>query len=217
VAGESFHSVVSVSDIFVGQDGSADFQVHVQMPLEASQDFKANWDSRSDSSKEKFFDNLQATFAQGGKITDRRVKGLENRYGPVEFDFKYTAPHVYQTANDMVLLKEEQQGEVPDFSQDSRAYPVFIPINSLIINRNTYHIPESLKADFVPQDYSLSTSFMQASVKYTKGDGSITVGSEYHLKRGLIAAQNLGDVKRFRDELDKKGRIYIVLKKRAKA
>src|SRR5208282_1633521 len=93
-ADESFHSVVSTSDIILSDDGSASFQVHVKMPVEASEDFKSGWDSSSDSSKQKFFDNLQATFAQGGKITDRNVKGLENRYGPVEFDFKYTASKV---------------------------------------------------------------------------------------------------------------------------
>ncbi len=142
--------MVSVSDITLNDDGSANFHVHVKMPVEASEDFKTSWDSSSDSSKQKFFDNLQATFAQGGKITDRDVKGLENRYGPVEFDFKYAASKIYQVANDMVLLKEEQQGDVPDFSEDTRHYPIFVPTNSLIINRNTYHIPDSLKINFIP-------------------------------------------------------------------
>ena len=161
VADGSFHSVVSTSDITLSDDGSANFQVHVKMPVEASEDMKSSWDASSDSSKQKFFDNLQATFAQGGKITDHDVKGLENRYGPVEFNFKYAASHVYQVANDMVLLKEEQQGDVPNFSEDTRHYPIFVPTNSLIINRNTYHIPEGLKISFVPQDYNLETDFMQ--------------------------------------------------------
>ncbi len=214
VADASFHSVVSTGDITVSDDGSADFQIHVQMPVEASQDMKSDWDSATDSSKQKFFDNLQATFAQGGKITDRDVKGLENRYGPLEFNFKYTASRIYQVANDMVLLKEEQQGDVPDFSEGTRRFPIFVPTNSLIINRNTYHIPESLKINFVPQDYSLETAFMQATTKYIKGDGRITVESVYHLKRALIPAQGFADVKEFRDELDKKNGLYIVLKKK---
>ena len=101
---------LSTSDVTLSDDGSANFQVDVKMPVEASQDFKNNWDASKDASKQKFFDNLQATFAQGGKITDRDVKGLENRYGPVEFNFKYAASNVYQVANDMVLLREQQQG-----------------------------------------------------------------------------------------------------------
>ncbi len=214
VADESFHSVISTSDITLSDDGSAEFEVQVKMPVEASEDFKNNWDSSSDSSKQKFFDNLQATFAQGGKITDRDVKGLENRYGPVEFDFKYAASHVYQMANDMVLLKEEQQGNVPDFSENKRRYPIFVPTNSLIINRNTYHIPEGLKINFVPPDYNLATDFMRATTKYTKGDGTITVESIYHLKRAAIPLQGFADVKKFRDELDKKNGLYIVLKKK---
>ena len=114
-------------------------------PVEASEDFKSSWDPGNDSSKEKFFDKLQATFAQGGKITDHQVKGIEDRYGPVEFHFKYAASNIYQVVNDMVLLREQDQGDVPDFSEDKRLYPIFVPTNSLIINRNTYHIPEGLK------------------------------------------------------------------------
>jgi hypothetical protein len=217
VADGSFHSVVSSSDITLGDDGSADFQVHVKMPVEASQDMKRGWDADNDSSKRKFFDNLQATFSQGGKITDHDVKGLENRYGPVEFNFKYAASHVYQVVNDMVLLKEEQQEDVPNFSEDTRHHPIFVPTNSLIINRNTYHIPEGLKISFVPQDYNLATSFMQVSTKYTKGDGTITVESTYHLKRVAIPMQGLADVKKFRDELAQKNELYIVLKKKTNA
>ena len=119
VADESFHSIVSTSDISLTDDGSANFQVHIQMPVEASEEFKSNWDSTSDSSKQKFFEKLQATFAQGGKITDHDVKGLENRYGPLEFNFKYAASKVYQIANDMILLREQDQGDIPDF------FPVF--------------------------------------------------------------------------------------------
>ena len=212
IADETIHSVVSVSDITLEDDASANFHVHVKMPVEASEDFKSSWDASSDSSKQKFFDNLQATFAQGGKITDRDVKGLENRYGPVEFDFKYTASRIYQVVNDMILLKEEQQGDVPDFAEDSRHYPILVPTNSLIINRNTYHIPDSLKLNFVPEDYNLSTDFMQVAVKYIKGDGTITVESTYHLKRALIPAQGFAGIKKFREELDAKNNLYIILK-----
>ena len=117
----------------------------------------------------------------------------------------------------MVLLKEEQQEDVPNFSEDTRHFPIFVPTNSLIINRNTYHIPEGLKISFVPQDYNLATSFMQVSTKYTKGDGTITVESIYHLKRVAIPMQGLADVKKFRDELAQKNELYIILKKKTNA
>jgi len=214
VSDESFHSVVSSSDITLQDDSSANFQVHVQMPVEASQDFKNSWDPTNDNSKQEFFDKLQATFAQGGKITDHDVRGLENRYGPVDFNFKYAASDIYQVVNDMILLREEQQGDVPDFSEDKRRYPIFVPTNSLIINRNTYHIPDSLKINFVPPDYDLTTSFMQVTGKYTKGDGTITVETLYRLKRATIPVQGYPDVKKFRDELVKKNQLYIVLKRK---
>jgi len=217
VAGESFHSIVSTSDITLSPDGSADFKVDVKMPVEASEDFKSSWDATSDATKEKFFENLQATFAQGGKISDHDVKGLENRYGPVEFNFKYSAAGIYQMANDMMLLREQDQGDVPDFAEDKRHYPIFVPTNSLIINHNTYRIPEGFKIGFVPPNYDFETSFMHVSTKYTRGDGSITVESVYHLKRVTIPVQGFADVKEFRAKLDQKNQLYIVLKKKSNA
>lgn len=214
VADESFHIMRSSSDITLREDGSADFQVHVQMPVEASEEFKKSWDSANDSSKEKFFDNLSATFAQGGKITDHDVKGLENRYGPIEFNFKYSAVKVYQVANDMLLLREQQQADAPDFAEDKRHYPIFIPTNSLIINRNVYHIPGGLKINFIPSGYDLETGFMHANVKYTKGNGTITVESVYHLKRSIIPKQEFADIKRFRDQLNRWNDLFIVLQKK---
>jgi hypothetical protein len=56
---------------------------------------------------------------------------------------------------------------------------------------------------------------MQADVKYTKGDNIITVLSSYHLKRVLIPMQGFADVKKFREELDRNNKQYIVLKKRS--
>ncbi len=215
VADESFHAVESVSDVQVTDDGSADFQVHVKMPVEASQDFKSSWDPSQDSSKEKFFEKLQATFAQGGKITDHEVKGLENRYGPVEFDFKYTADHIYEVANDMVLVKEQQQGNVPDFSQKRRRYPIFVPTHSLIINRNTYHFPDTLKLNFMPKDYNLSSGFMQISARYTKGNGAVTVESIYHMKRATVPLQGWPGVQKFQNELEQRNKLYLVLRKKS--
>ena len=113
----------------------------------------------------------------------------------------------------MVLLKEQDQGDVPDFSESTRHYPIFVPADSLIINRNTYHVPGNLKVNFVPPDYDLATDFMRVSTKYTKGDGTITVERVYHLKRATIPVQGYPQVKKFRDELQKKTELYIILKK----
>jgi ATP-dependent DNA helicase PIF1 len=215
VADESFHSVISSSNVMLYEDGSADYEVHVQMPVEASQDFKSSWHSTDDNNKQKFFDNLQATFAQGGKITDRNVKGLENRYGPVEFDFKYSAANAYSVVNDMVLVRETEQGDVPDFSEEKRRYPIFVPTNSLIRNHNMYHIPEGLKLEFVPSDYDLEMNFMQVSTKYTRGDNTVTQESTYRLKRATIPTHAYPQVKKLRDELNKKNQEYIVLRKKS--
>jgi hypothetical protein len=117
-------------------------------------------------------------------------------------------------ANDMILLREEQQAGVPNFSEDKRRAPIFVPTNSVIINRNTYHIPESLKINYIPPDYSFDTPYMQASVSYARGDGTITVESRCRLKRATIPKQGFDQVKQIRDELDKKSESYIIIQKK---
>src|SRR5262249_10187310 len=93
--------------------------------------------------------------------------------------------------------------------------PIFIPNNSVIINRNTYHVPDSLKINFVPMDFNLENSFVKATVKYTKVDNTVTVESAYHLKRATVPAVGFEDVKKFREELEQKNQLYIVLKRRS--
>jgi len=217
IADESFHTLKSSSDITIDDNGNANFQVDVQMPIEASQEMRSTWDASSDFTKQKFFDNLQATFAQGGKITDHDVKGLENRYGPLEFDFKYAAGGVYQVVNDMLLIREEQQGDVPDFSQDTRKYPIFIPTNSMIVTKNIYHIPSSVKINSIPPSYSLKSNFLDVNTSYSRGDGTITVESTYHLKRTFIPVQGYPEIKKLSDDLDGKIQQYIILKRKSNA
>jgi len=217
LADGSFHAMNSTNDIFVHEDGSADFQVDIKMPTEAAAEFRKNWDPSSDASKRKFFDNLQATFGQGGKITEHDVKGLDSRYGPLEFNFKYSAQHVYQVVNNMVLVKEEQQGSIPDFAEDTRKYPIYVPTNSSVLNRNIYHIPADLRILPLPQDYHLSSDFMEVNVKFSKVNDTVTVDSNYQLKHAIIPLQGLPGVKKFREDLSKKSMQYIVLMNKSNA
>ena len=71
-----------------------------------------------------------------------------------------------------------------------------------------------MKINFVPPDYDLNTDFMEVSVKYTRGDGTITVESSYRLKRAAIPVQGYAELKKFREDMDKKNDLYIVLKKK---
>ncbi len=215
VEGVEHRSVISSSDITVNEDGSSVFDVKVKMPLEASQSFKQAWASTTDDKKDKFFEELEANFAQGGKMLERQVKGLSDRYGHVEFSLKYESPTAYPVVNDMILLKEEQQGDVPDFASASRKFPIFIPGNSLIKNRNTYHFSSTFKVDFIPQDFDLEVDFIAISSKYEKADQSVSVDSQYRMKRAIVSPDKYDVIKRFRAELYKKNDQYIVLKKKA--
>jgi hypothetical protein len=213
VGSEDDHSLVSQADITINLDGSAEYRVHVKLPIETSQSFKKSWTSANAEDKEKFFANLEQNFAKEGKMIDRKVTGIEDRYGPVEFEMKYQAPKAYPIVNDMILIKEEDQSDIPDFVSDSRKNPIFVPNNSLIKNTNIYHLPEGFKINAVPSSYSLSIDMMDVAVNYQQKDNTIQVDSSYRTKRSLIPIERYAQVKDFRKDLSKKNEQYIILKK----
>ncbi|MBI4308946.1 MAG: DUF3857 and transglutaminase domain-containing protein [Candidatus Omnitrophica bacterium] len=208
-------SLISQSDITIAPDGSANFDARMTLPLEASQGFRGEWAAASDEHKNKFFEGLETNFAPGGAMLSHEVKGVENRYGPVEFHLKYRSPNAYPVVNDMILLKEAGQSEVPDFAAPQRKHPIFLPSNSLIKNTNVYHVPEGYKVDFVPENYKLGIDFVDVSADYANGGSAVTVNTEYRMKRASMPPQRYGQVKQFRDELTKKDDQYIVLKKKS--
>ncbi len=210
---EAERSVVSVSDITIAPDGSAVFEVDAKLPLEASQSFRQNWASTTEQDKNKFFESLEANFSEGGKMLAKEIKGVEDRYGPVSFKLKYDSPAAYPIVNNMILLKEVDHNDIPDFSSKDRKFPLFIPNNSLIKNTNTYHIPAGYVIDFLPADYDLGIDFLDVSMHYTKGDAQVVVDGVSRMKRATVSSSRYEEVKAFRNELYKKNDQYIVLKK----
>jgi len=114
----------------------------------------------------------------------------------------------------MILLKEQQQNDLPVFNEDSRLYPIFFPTNSIIKTTFVYHIGEGLKVDFVPKDYQMSFDFVDVSANYKHQENTITVNSIYRIKRATIPPGRYKEVKDFRDALDSKNDQYIILKKK---
>ncbi len=205
-------SIVSRSKIKINPDGSAIFDVTVKLPIEASQSFKQTWQATTD--KDKFYESLEASFAQGGKMISRDVKGIDQRYGQVEFTLKYESPSAYPVVNDMILLKENDANDIPDFASRERHYDIFVPSNSLIQNTNIYEVPDGFAVDFIPPDYDLSVDFSSVSAKYIKSENSVSVTTELRLKRALIDAKRYKEVQDFRKQLYSKNDQYIVLKRK---
>lgn len=215
IAPDTNRSVMSQSDVVIRPDGSALFTVHVKLPLEASQGFRQAWLSTSDDMKDKFFESLEANFSQGGNMISHEVKGAEDRYGPIEFNLKYESPAAYPVVNDMILLKEADQSDVPDFAAVDRQYPVFLPTNSLIVNSNVYHVPEGYKIDFLPKDYNLRIDFAEVTGAYkVDQEGAISVDTEYRMQRAKVPAERYKEITDFREALFKKNDQYVVLKKK---
>ncbi|MBF0491016.1 MAG: transglutaminase domain-containing protein, partial [Candidatus Omnitrophica bacterium] len=212
VSDKEEHALVSQADVMLSADGAAEYKVHVKLPLETSQNFRTSWKVSNEEDKNKFFANLEQSFSKGGKMVTREVIGVDDRYAPIEFDLKYQAPKAYPIVNDMILIKEEDQSDMPEFVGATRKNPIFVPNNSLIRNTNTYYLPEGYKINSAPASYSLSIDSLDVAVNYSQKDNTIKVDSSYITKRCSIPIERYNQVKDFRKELSKKNDQYIVLK-----
>ncbi len=215
VSSEDFNKVDSTSVINIEPDGSALFEVKVTLPYEASVQFKQQWVGASPQQQEAFFKQLQANFTQEGTLLEKQIFGANERYGHITFNLKYQAPKAYPIANDMILLKEADQSNLPEISDKPRIYPMFFTVNSVVNNVNEYHWPEEYDIESIPENYDLNTDFMQVAVTYTKRDKSVIVHSRYRTKRLLLEAKRYGEVKTFRDNLMAKNDLYVILKKKS--
>ena len=215
-APEDQHTLITQSEITVTPEGAATFDVHVVLPLESSQSFRKQWAALSPEERNKFFDRLQAGYVQGGTLISHEVKGAEARYSPVKMDLKYQSAQAYPVVNDMLILKEAEQSDLPTFAEPERKLPMFMPINSMVKTTNVYRIPEGFKLDFLPKDYKLSVDFFEVEVSYAAGDNNtVTVNSIYRMKRALLPPQRYSEVKQFRAQIDKHNAQYVVLRKKA--
>lgn len=217
VAPQEDHMLVSRSDIALTAQGGATFSVHVQLPLEASQHFRNQWVGATPEEKKKFFEGLQVNYVQNGTLLSHEVKGTQDRYGPVTLDLKYQSPEAYPVVNDMLILKEAQQSDLPDFSDPKRLYPIFMPINAMIKNTNVYHFPDGYKLDFLPKSYELAVDFARTSTDYTSGgeDNTVTVTGIYRTMRATVGPQQYKKIQQFAVDMAKSNNQYVVLRRKA--
>ena len=146
-------------------------------------------------------------------MVDKKVIGTESPYGPIEFDLHYQSPNAYPIVNSMILIKEEDQSDIPSFAETNRKSPVFVANNSAIKNDNVYHLPDGFQIDFVPSSYSLSSDLMDVFVNYLKKDSTVEIHSLYRTKRSVIPPERYSQLRDFRKDLFKKTDQYVVLKK----
>ncbi len=214
IAGETGRSVISESQAHIRPDGSAIFDARVLLPLEASQGFRDAWKSSTDENKKQFLELLEARFSQGGTMLSHELKGLENRYGPVELNLKYESPAAYPLVNDMILVKEADPSDIPEFSASQRTYSIFLPTNALIENVNIYHVPEGFEVDFLPKDYALAIDFIDVRAQYAARGDTVSVHTTYRMQRATVLPERYPEVKNFRNALYQKNEQYVVLKKK---
>lgn len=213
VSSEDINGIESRNEVKIEADGSATFEVTMTLPIEQSVQFKEQWAGSTSEQQDKFFEQMQSQVTPGGKILNRQITGVKDRYGQVTLNFTYQVPRIYPLVNNMILLKEPDQSHLSDLQDENRETPLFFPTQMRVHHVNVYHIPEGYEVDFLPESYELKSDFMETIVKYRRDENVVTVDALYRTKRMRVPVNRYNEIKAFRANLLNKNEQYVVLKR----
>ncbi len=209
------NSVVSDGVIAIGADGSAVIDAQMTFGPDYSQGLRYMWKQAAQKDRDKMFEAMDYHLTKGGEMLERKIEGLEDRYGRVKMFLKFKRPNAYPVVNDMIIIKDDMDNRMQDFTEKERQFPIFMPNNMLMKTSASYVIPEGYYVDYTPPDYKIAVDFMELKKNLVKeGEHNLKVESTYSLKRGELPAQRYPEVKDFMKEFYKQTNQYIVLKKK---
>ncbi len=193
--------------------GAASYNVIARLNTEYSNYLRLMWRNISQESRGRFFEELEAKFARGGRLTHSKLDGVDNRYGPLLLKFDIKSPHAYQKANGMIILNEPVDHYFPNpFSAKERTYPVFIPNDEMHRILIVYSIPEGYEVDYTPKDFSLKNDAFVLKRKTVVGDGHVDVNYLFWTKRARVPRARYKDILKVWRVYDREIRNAIILK-----
>ncbi|MBI2263617.1 MAG: DUF3857 and transglutaminase domain-containing protein [Armatimonadetes bacterium] len=163
--------------------------------------------------KHRFFQALDAGLASGGKLIERRIEGLDNKYGPITLVAKTRRDGEFPVTNGMIIIDIPGYDRSRGFATKERKNPIFWPANARYERITTYRIPKGFKILHMPGDLNLDVGLFSLTRKYVRTGGSITATEMERRRRMQLPKEKYADVKQFFDQLRTKTSQRIILKK----
>ncbi len=203
----------SMRTITIYPDGSALRETKSLWSLDISIRTRYEVDAMNEEEKEKFFQRLEANIALGGEVLDNHIEGLEEKYGILKSHTKIRNSDQYPVIDDMIIIDLGDYDRSFDFTEKERKKPIFYRTNSLEEEMTTYRIPEGFRISYVPKNLNLDIGFFSVERKYEKKENEIVVTEITRNRRIELPREEYDKVKDFFDQLPRKTKQRIVLKK----
>jgi len=198
--------------VFIGKDGSALIESELLWDMDSSITERARLKAMSKEDKDKFFQRLDSYIASGGQVLERRIEGLDNKYGPIIAHSKLKRSGEFPVTDGMMIIDIAGYDRATSFITKERQKPIFNDTNSLNVETTTYRIPKGYSISYVPPDLDLDIGFFSMKRKYLKGRDAIRVTETTRSKRLELPKEDYNKVKDFFDQLPVKTQQRIIIK-----
>ncbi|MFA5088451.1 MAG: DUF3857 domain-containing transglutaminase family protein [Candidatus Omnitrophota bacterium] len=193
-----------------------DFDVlerEVAWDLDTSISLRRHSESSTQEEKDAFKQALFARAAPNGEVVDYRLEGVEERYGTVKGHMTIREKERFPVVSDMIIINFDGGERSESFTEGKRDYPIFFPENSLFRKTITYHFPENFRLEYLPPNLDLDNGFYRFSRTFAVKEDEIVLVDEVRYRIAEIPAEEYPNIKKFYNELPRKIRQVIILRK----
>lgn len=199
--------------ITINPDGSALIESGMIWELDSSIEQRQKIKAMNKEEKDKFYQALDEYWVAGGQMIERRIDGLDQKYGLNKGYFKLKRKDTYQITDGMIIIDMPGYDRGTDFLEKERKSPIFYPGNSLDEQIITYIIPKGFRVAYMPKNLNLDIGFFNIKREYIRRGGEIVIKETAQYKRLQLPKESYGEVRVFFENLSNKTKQRIVLKK----
>ncbi len=199
--------------ITIGEDSSALIETEMLWELDSSVEQRHKLNAMDKEQKDKFYEALDAYISSGGQILERRIDGLDKKYGSLKTYSKIKRNDEFPVTDGIMVIDVAGYDRGLGFTKKERKKPIFYSGNFLNEEITVYQIPKRYIISYAPKDLNLDNGFFSIKREYIKGQNEIKITEVTRYKRIGLPKEDYTKIKDFYDELPAKTQQRIILKK----
>jgi len=169
----------------------------------------------NDNERTRLMENYLNSFLSGMTLQESSMEHLAGLNHPLVFHYKIAAPHYGQNSGPMLILRPRVLGQ-KYFSIDwkKRKYAVYLGGTSDDTDTFDIAIPDGYRVDDVPDPMSIDVGFASYTSKVEVSGSTLHYHREYIVKQPLVGLNQLSDLRRFEDAIDRDESASVILIKK---
>ncbi len=215
ISSEDRDRTVRDRDITIKEDGTAVLKIETLDELDRSVSIRKKINAMDKEGRDKFFESLENMVAGNGQVIERRIDGLDQKYGPLKYHTIVRRNDDYPVTDDIMIIDVNSVGGGSDFAAKTRKNPIFFPGNSLAEETDVYHIPAGFNVYYLPKNIDLDIGLFSVKRDYVHKGNEIRVTETRRYRRAQLPKEDYAKVKDFFDKLSGKTQQRIILRKKS--